>query len=96
MDEKHETLFPPFLRNGSLGRNTFRGPNFSEFDLSLVKNIKTSERTRMNFRAEAFNLFNRTNLKMPGATFGASRAQFGLSSEAFAARQIQFAIRFEF
>jgi hypothetical protein len=82
--------------DGALGRNTFRGPNFSEFDFSLVKNIKTSERTQLIFRAEAFNLFNRTNLQMPSATFGSARSQFGLSTAAYAARQIQFALRFEF
>jgi hypothetical protein len=82
--------------DGSLGRNTFRGPDFQEFDFSLVKNIKTSERTKLIFRAEAFNLFNRTNLQMPSATIGASRSQFGLSTAAYAARQIQFALRFEF
>jgi hypothetical protein len=82
--------------NGTLGRNTFRGPDFREFDFSLVKNFKTSERTKLSFRAEAFNLFNRTNLKMPSATFGTARGQFGLSTAAYAARQIQFALRFEF
>src|SRR2546425_883889 len=81
---------------GSLGRNTFRGPNFSTLDFSLVKNIKTSEQTKLIFRAEGFNLFNRTNLKMPSATFGTARSQFGQSIEAYAARQIQFALRFEF
>lgn len=82
--------------DGSLGRNTFRGPDFQELDFSLVKNIKTSESTRLSFRTEGFNLFNRTNLKMPSATIGSARSQFGLSTAAYAARQIQFALRFDF
>src|SRR5207244_10601875 len=40
--------------NGNLGRNTFRGPNFQEIDLSLFKNIKVSERVNFQFRTEGF------------------------------------------
>ncbi len=77
----------------SLGRNTFVGPNFREFDFSLFKNIKVTERVSFQFRAEAFNLFNRTNLKMPSATFGASASKFGLSTGTFFPREIQFALK---
>ena len=81
---------------GSLGRNTFRGPNFQEIDFSVFKNIKAGERANLQFRAEAFNLFNRTNLQMPSATFGFSTSLFGLTTQAYAARQIQFALRLSF
>lgn len=50
---------------GSLGRNTFTGPNFRNFDLSLNKNTKLSERTTLEFRAEFFNLFNRPAFALP-------------------------------
>ncbi len=81
--------------DGNLGRNTFRGPNFQEVDLSLFKNIKTSERTKLQFRAEAFNLFNRTNLQMPSGYFR-SNSLFGLSTATYFPREIQFALKLEF
>lgn len=82
--------------DGSLGRNTFRGPDFTNFDFSLFKNIKVTERVRFQFRAEGFNVFNHTNLEMPSATFGASTSLFGLSTGAFEARQVQFALKMMF
>ncbi len=77
---------------GGLARNTFRGPSFQEVDLSLFKNIKVSERVSFQFRAEAFNLFNRTNLQPP-STFLRSNPLFGLSSATYFPRQIQFALK---
>ena len=81
--------------DGNLGRNTFRGPDFNEVDFSLFKNIKTSERTNLQFRAEAFNMFNRTNLQMPSAEFR-SNPSFGVSTSTYFPREIQFALKVEF
>lgn len=53
---------------GTLGRNTFIGPNLRTFDLAMVKNTgwsKLGENTRIQFRVEAFNLLNRTNFGTP-------------------------------
>src|SRR5437764_9327407 len=52
---------------GTLGRNTFTGPGFMEWNPSLFKNFKISERTKLEFRAESFNILNHTNFKLPGA-----------------------------
>jgi hypothetical protein len=49
--------FGPFPSNMS-GRGTFRGPGAWDDDLSIAKNFKLTERFNMQFRAEAFNLFN--------------------------------------
>ncbi|MCZ6877754.1 MAG: TonB-dependent receptor [Acidobacteria bacterium] len=46
---------------GNVGRNTLIGPGVNTLDLSLLKNTALSERVNMEFRAEFFNLFNRTN-----------------------------------
>ncbi len=47
---------------GNLGRNTLRGPKVENFDFSLFKNHDMlSEKLRMQFRAEFFNLLNRPN-----------------------------------
>jgi len=84
--------FTPF--DGNLGRNTFRGPNFREVDFSVFKNIKVNERSSFQFRAEGFNIFNRTNLYNPNNSLVSGN--FGLSPNAFFPRQIQFAMKFLF
>jgi len=82
--------------DGSLGRNTFRAPIFEDIDLSFFKNVKATERVNFQFRAEAFNLFNRTNLFDINARLGQAASQFGLASQAYAPRQIQFALKMFF
>jgi hypothetical protein len=85
--------FKPF--DGNLGRNTFRGPNFREVDLSVFKNIKVTERVNFQFRCEGFNIFNRTNLYQPANQFFQT-STFGLSQQAYFPRQIQFALKMMF
>jgi hypothetical protein len=46
---------------GSLGRGAIRGPGIANVDFSVNKNWRLSERFGLQFRAEMFNLFNRTN-----------------------------------
>ena len=82
--------------DGNLGRNTFRGPTYADIDLSFFKNIKASERVSLQFRAEAFNIANRVNLHLPNMRLGQNATEFGLSSQAFPARQIQFALKMLF
>ena len=58
---------------GDVPRNSEIGPIFNQFNLSVFKNIRLTEKVRMQFRAEAFNAFNHPN---PG--FGvASGGSFG-------------------
>jgi hypothetical protein len=60
---------------GNTGRNAFIGPNLRTFDLALVKNTQLSESARVQFRVEAFNLFNRANFSNPGIlVFGGAAA----------------------
>jgi hypothetical protein len=42
------------------------GPGFHRFDLSLFKDFRTSETTKIQFRAEIFNLTNHPNFMNPG------------------------------
>ena len=91
---------------GNLGRNTVIGPGLANFDFSLVKNISFKETKSVQFRAEAFNLFNRANFNRPGALqegvrlFNASAARVASSatirSTLTEARQIQFGLKFTF
>lgn len=57
--------FPADGELGNLGRNTLRGPGLQEYDFSVFKNWLIHERLRLQFRAEAFNLFNKANYQAP-------------------------------
>lgn len=50
---------------GTLGRNTITGPGFSDVDFSVFKNGNITERIKVQFRVEFFNLLNHTNLSPP-------------------------------
>src|ERR1039458_583496 len=50
---------------GNAGRDSLIGPGFADLDLSLLKSTALSERTRLQFRAEFFNIVNHTNLQLP-------------------------------
>ena len=92
------TLAPPgFL--GNTGRGAFIGPNYRNFDLSATKNFRfdspLSEATNLQFRVEAFNLFNRANFAAPELRFGTP--SFGrIRSTVTPARQIQLGVRLAF
>lgn len=58
--------FPALGTLGNLGRNTLRGPGLQDYDFSLFKNwMLFGERVRLQFRAEAFNIFNKANYQSP-------------------------------
>lgn len=52
-------------RVGNLGRNVLHGPILSQFDLTVQKQFPVSERARLEFRGEIYNLFNRANFANP-------------------------------
>ncbi|MGH9451629.1 MAG: carboxypeptidase regulatory-like domain-containing protein, partial [Terriglobia bacterium] len=80
---------------GNLGRNTFTGPGWSNFDFSIIKDTRITESKTLQFRAEFFNIFNQATFGTPGAALGSSG--FGISTgTATAEREIQFGLRFMF
>ncbi len=79
---------------GNEGRNVVRGPGIEDVDLSLVKNFSITERTRMQFRAELFNLFNHANLGLPENDL--QSPAFGQILQAGPARQLQLALKLMF
>ncbi len=81
---------------GNAGRNIARSDSFYQLDFSLQKNfaLPITEATRLEFRAEFFNLFNKTNFGAANPDRGAGA--FGMIRTTFPARQIQFALKFSF
>jgi hypothetical protein len=85
-------------RFGTLGRNTFRGPAYYDFDYALIKDTPVGhrqsgvERADVQFRSEFFNLFNVVNMGLPANTIKGSG--FGeISKTAGTSRQIQFSLK---
>ena len=92
---------------GNAGRNTVRGPSFSQADLGLHKSFRLiNETTRLEFRMEAFNLFNKTNFQVPDTNANNIRRDstgapiaggaYGTINSAYPAREIQFALKLLF
>lgn len=79
---------------GTSGRNIVRGPGIATLDWSLFKNIPLAEKQALQFRAEFFNLFNRTNLGNPVANVRAGA--FGRIQSAGDPRIVQFALKIIF
>jgi hypothetical protein len=57
------------------GRNSVRGPGYQDFDVSVFKTGNITERFKLQFRAEMFNLFNHVNYAPFNATVGSSLGQ---------------------
>jgi hypothetical protein len=59
---------PSTGQNGNLPRNAFRGFPFWQMDLALRRQFNLSERVKLQFRAEAFNVLNHVNFGDPTAS----------------------------
>jgi hypothetical protein len=80
---------------GTAPRNVARSFPFYEIDLGIHKNIPLwKESTYVQFRAEAFNLQNRTNFSPPNTSFNTT--SFGSVTSTFPARQIQLSMKLYF
>jgi hypothetical protein len=88
---------PNLGRFGRLGRDTFRGPEYHDFDFALIKDTAFGHRGNgelgtLEFRAEFFNLFNVVNFGLPSNIVRGSG--FGIISKtAGTSRQIQFSLK---
>ncbi len=61
---------PQGLTFGNAGRNFLNNPHRINFDVSLLKNFKISERSNLEFRTEAFNVFNHTEFRVFNSNIG--------------------------
>ena len=68
---KQLTDFFTFGSDGAVGRNTARGDNFIDLDVSVSRTFRFGETRNLMFRAEFFNLFNRANFGLPVRVIGA-------------------------
>ncbi len=103
---------PAYGTVGNVGRDSLTGPGYADWDLSLLKSTQLTERARLQFRAEFFNLLNHTNLQLPsevvystGPTQGTTANQTTaptlgspgvISAAANTSRQIQLAAKVVF
>ena len=86
---------------GNLGRGTFVGPSFQQIDFSVLKDFAMSDNSRLQFRAELFNVLNHPNLAEPDTifgnpTFGKMLSTLGNTIGVGTSRQIQLSLRFVF
>jgi hypothetical protein len=91
-----------YTRPGTLGRNAVYGPGYHTWDMGMMKDFRMTERFKLQFRADVFNLLNHpqftnssydtnfSDVKSDGSIYGT--AQTRLASE----RELQFALRVTF
>ncbi len=82
---------------GNLGRNIYRGPAQQNWDFSLIKQFRLTERQALRFTADFFNIWNHVNFANPVATDVESPGNFGvITSTKGVPRLIQFSLRYSF
>jgi len=95
----------PLGQIGNTRRRFFHGPGLNNFDMALLKTTKLTETKSLEFRFEAFNVFNHTQFKNPNGNFDSlvldptqttPIAGFGFVTAANDPRIMQAALRFTF
>ncbi|MFN7936114.1 MAG: TonB-dependent receptor [Bryobacteraceae bacterium] len=84
----------PQFTIGNSNRNSVIGPGYATLDLMLGKTFTLTERLRLEFRAEAFNLTNTPPLGNPNGSFG--NAAFGTITTALDPRVFEFVTKVHF
>ena len=85
-------VVPERYHYGNLGRNTLRGPSFTNWDFGVLKNFDVREGVRLQFRSEFFNAFNNTNFGNPNGNI--TNPNFGkVLGTVTIQRQIQFGLK---
>src|ERR1700722_6400446 len=87
---------PASLTEGNLGNNTNYGPPLRNLDFSVFKDFVFTERVRMQFRTEVFNLANTPQFNFPNSTYGASNFGQVTSTLPGTERHVQFGLKLLF
>ncbi|HTW32813.1 MAG TPA: carboxypeptidase-like regulatory domain-containing protein [Candidatus Sulfotelmatobacter sp.] len=87
----------PLGEPGNAKRRFFSGPGIDNYDMALVKNLSLVEGKSLEFRWEAFNVFNHAQFYGPAAVDGnINGSTFGQVVSAAPPRLMQFAVKFAF
>jgi len=90
--------FAPVTVAGASGnerRGAVNGPGLWRYDMALLKNTRIRESMNLQFRAEAFNLFNHTNFQTVGTTL-TTTSTFGRVTAVRDPRILQLALKLAF
>ena len=91
-------LFAPSAMGfeGTANKAFFHGPGSNNFDMSLLKDLKLSERSSLEFRGEFFNIFNHAQFITPSGNITAGPGVFGIVGSARPGRIGQVALKLLF
>ena len=88
---------------GNAPKDSFRGPGINNWDISMFKNFRVTERFKAQFRCEGYNLFNHTqfssldtNARFDVRTGAAANPLFGQFTASRLPRRMQLALRITF
>jgi len=82
---------------GNAKRRVFYGPGINNFDLTLQKTVRLAESKSLEFRVEAFNVFNHAQFYGPASVDGqVEDPNFGQIVSAAAPRLVQLVAKFNF
>jgi hypothetical protein len=105
VDSNGVLVLPPFLADGSLGRNRGITHSYASLDLRVTRAIRLTERIRLDIIAEGFNLFNRFNEASASPFFtdvnafnerGPGGRYHSRPTAAYDPRQFQFGLKINF
>ena len=85
---------PPLGTFATTPRSICCGPGLNQWDITFSKKITVTENNYFQFRADIFNLFNRTSFVNPDGNF--SNTTFGQILSARDPRLVQFALKYYF
>jgi hypothetical protein len=81
---------------GNLGRNILRGPDQQDFDIAAIKTTPLTDRVKLIFRWEIFNLLNRPNFANPSNNVSTPSTFGVISALTVNPRIMQYALKVEF
>jgi hypothetical protein len=82
--------------NNGVQRTICCGPGMQDWDFAIHKKISLDDQRYFQFRAEFFNVFNKTNFFNPDGHFSDGPTEFGKITAAGDPRLVQFALKFYF